>query len=73
MICGTVTNFISGEFLLPKFPIVCRHAAMNRASMPEASVNEDRDALRTKSKVWLSWQRQMSPPASYFVLPQYFD
>jgi hypothetical protein len=33
------------------------------ATMPEASVDKDGDALMWEDEVWAAWQRMMAPPA----------
>jgi hypothetical protein len=66
----TVPKLVRGELPSPKQPVAHRHVEMPRATMPEAPVHENDDALPAKDKIGFSEDGRMSSPTGDFVPPQ---
>jgi hypothetical protein len=47
-----VASFVTREFLKPELSVVDGHIGVLGTSMPKAAVNEDRNLLAPKNKVW---------------------
>jgi hypothetical protein len=60
---ATVAGAITGYFALPVFAVSKRNAAMPRAAVPEAAVNEDGQSLTPEDEVGTAGERLLAAPA----------
>lgn len=47
---------ISRELAFPPFPVIQRNCSVLHAAVPEATINEDRQAGAGEHDIWRSWQ-----------------
>jgi len=73
LIVASVSADVSTDLLLPINLIALRHSQVAVASMPEATINENREALFPKHKVRFAVQSLVSPPSLNAVCPEYGD
>jgi hypothetical protein len=71
MVCSPVSGNIFSDFLLPVIPVALRHAKMQSAAVPKATIYKHSKSMATKEKVRLSGQRWMPTPSLDAKRPQY--
>lgn len=69
--CATIAGTVAGDFAPPVFTVFLGHAAVPPASVPEAAINEDREALARENEVGVARERLVPPPASDARRAQY--
>jgi hypothetical protein len=60
----TVAGHVAGDFALPILPVSPGHAAVPRAAVPKAAVNEDSQALTPENEIGVAKERWVAAPAS---------
>ena len=69
----TVAHYIPRKLLLPVSSIALWQPGVFRTTMPEASIDENKDVLFLEHKVRFAESWLISPPALYSIKPKDFD